>query len=142
MALLARDLMQRDAITIPPDAPFSEIQHLMVVANISGTVVVDDSGVVLGVISASDLLRVADQAFDDEIDSIASSSGAVLPEALGSLTAIDIATPEAIWVSPECSAFEAAQIMRAEGIHRVLVGDDGELAGILTAFDLLRAVRS
>ena len=47
-----------------------------------------------------------------------------------------------IWVSPDCAICEVARLMRAEGIHRVLVGHDRRLAGILTAFDLLQAVSS
>ena len=51
-----------------------------------------------------------------------------------------IATPEIIFVSPDAPAAEVAQLMRTEGIHRVLVGTKQRLEGILTAFDLLRAV--
>jgi CBS domain-containing protein len=141
--------MQTALITVSPEMLFPRIQHLLVEAQISGAPVVDDRGLVLGVISATDLLRVADQAFDDEVDpeptvqhSAERPYTVALPERLGSLTAIDIASPEAIWVPPECSVIEVAQIMRTEGVHRVLVGRDGRLAGMLTAFDLLRAVPS
>ncbi len=37
---------------------------------------------------------------------------------------------------------QVAERMRRERIHRVLVGSDGKLAGILTSFDLLGAVRA
>ncbi|HEX7836323.1 MAG TPA: CBS domain-containing protein [Kofleriaceae bacterium] len=142
MLLRARDLMQVDPLTVAFSTPFLQIQHLFVVAQISGVPVVDDRGRVLGVISSSDLLRVFDQAFDDEIDSPESSNAADLSEQLGSLTAIDIATPGAIWVSPDCSIWEVAQLIRTERIHRVLVGEGGHLVGILTAFDLLQAIPS
>lgn len=145
--MLARDLMQVDPVTVLPGTPFLQVQHLFVVALISGAPVVDDRGTVHGVVSAIDLLRVADQAFDDEVDpepeaqrSFEPSTTVELPERLGSLTAIEIASPEPIWVSPDCDICEVARLMRARGIHRVLVGHDGRLAGILTAFDLLQAV--
>jgi CBS domain-containing protein len=35
-----------------------------------------------------------------------------------------------------------AELMGREGIHRVLVGEDAQLHGILTTFDLLQAVRA
>lgn len=148
MPLLARDLMQVDPVTVLPGTPFWQVQHLFVVALISGAPVVDDRGTVHGVVSAIDLLRVADQAFDDEVDREPEAqrsfepSTVELPEQLGSLTAIEIASPEPIWVSPDCEIREVARLMRARGIHRVLVGHDGRLAGILTAFDLLQAVSS
>lgn len=147
MTLKARELMQTEVITIPADLPFAQIQHLFVVARIGGAPVVDERGTVVGVISTVDLLRALDQAFDDDIDpsprgqpAPESSSAIALPEGLGALTARELATPDAIWVSPEASPAEVARVMRAESVHRVLVGSDGQLAGILTAFDLLRVM--
>jgi CBS domain-containing protein len=143
MPPLARDLMQTEVLTVPPEMPFPQIQHLFVVAQVGGVPVVDDKGVVRGVISATDLLRVDDEVDEPDVgDAGELSDAARLPEGLGSLTAIDIATPEVIWVKPECSIFEVAQIMRTEGVHRVLVGQDNRLAGMLTAFDLLQAIPS
>ncbi|MBZ0238727.1 MAG: CBS domain-containing protein [Deltaproteobacteria bacterium] len=147
MTLLARDLMQPEPITIPAAMPFPQIQHLFVVARIGGAPVVDERGTVVGVVSTADLLGALDQAFDDDIDPAPpgdpapeSPSAIALPEGLGALTARELATPDAIWVSPEASPAEVARVMRAEGVHRVLVGRDGQLAGILTAFDLLRVM--
>lgn len=146
--MLARDLMQSELVSFAPDTPFPQIQHLMVVARIGGAPVIDERGIVRGVISATDLLRVADQAFDDELDPEPMpgprepTTAPKLPERLEALTAIQIATPEPIWVSPDTAVSEIAQLMRREGIHRVLVGSDGRLAGMVTAFDLLQAVPS
>ncbi len=144
MSILARELMQTDAVTISPDTPFLQIQHLFVVAGIGSAPVVDDRGTVLGVISSSDLLRAVDQACDDEIDPGPSDGGAAgcteLPERLGALKALDVATRDPIWVSPDTPASRVADIMRTAGIHHVLVGDGQRLAGVLTTFDLLRAV--
>jgi CBS domain-containing protein len=146
-------LMQTDLITVAPDTPFLQIQRLFVVAQISGAPVVDDRGAVLGVISSVDLLRVVDQACDDDLDMMGplpaeeSNSPRLrgsmeIPEQLESITAIDFATPGAVWVSPEDSISQVAHLMRTEGIHRVLVGHDQRLAGILTTFDLLKAIPS
>lgn len=133
MALRARDLMKTDLLTIPPEMPFLEVQHLFVEAGVGGAPVVDASGHVRGVITSADLLRVTDQACDDEID-------ALEPAALETLTANDVATPEQIWVSPDADVAHVARLMREQGVHRVLVGSDGRLAGVLSAFDLLEAV--
>jgi len=148
MPRLAHDFMHPDPITIRPDMPFLEIQHLFVVGNVGGAPVVDDRGAVVGMISAKDLLRVVDQACDDEVDAEPALENArvprpgaeALPERLESLTALDVATPDVVWVSPSTPIDRVAHLMRREGIHRVLVGDQGRLAGILTTFDLLMAV--
>jgi CBS domain-containing protein len=46
----ARDLMTTPVLTVAPDAPLLEVQHLFVVAHISGAPIVDKTGKVLGVV--------------------------------------------------------------------------------------------
>ncbi len=163
--------MQPDPLTIAPELPLAEVLHLFVVAHIGGAPVVDGAGRVRGMISRADLLRVLDQAGDEDLDpgeaapgdlaapAAAAAAAAAAPAAavdddadadaddatalavrLDTLTAGQIATPGAIWVAPDLPVAEVAQRMRREGIHRVLVGDGARLAGIVTAFDLLRAL--
>lgn len=131
--------MKRDPITVRPDTPLLEAQHLFVEAAIGGAPVVDASGVVRGFLSRSDLLDVIDQMCDEDRDP--GEDGDVV-EHLHKLTVLDVAAPDPIWVAPDTTVAEVAQRMRAAGIQRVLVGTDGRVAGILTAFDLLQAVRA
>ena len=133
MPLRAADLMTANPITIAPETSVLDVQHLFVQANIGGAPVVDSSGVVRGVITSTDLLRVMDQVCDEDLDPGESDD-------VDGLTAIDVATPSPIWVAPDAPLSEVARVMRHEGIHRVLVGSGGQLAGVLTSFDLLAAV--
>lgn len=137
--MLARDLMVAPVLTIPAEMPFLEIQHLFVVARVYGAPVVDPGGRVVGVLSAIDLLGAVDQAFDDDADA---GEPEELASRLEELTAADLASPDAVWVAPETPVDRVAELMRREAIHRVLVGADGRLDGILTTFDLLQAVRA
>jgi len=136
MQLFARDLMERNVLTIPAAMSFHDIQHLFVVAGCHGAPVVDDAGNVLGVVSAMDLLRAADQAYDEDRD-----PGEDQGLDVSTLTATELATPEPVWVELDASALEIAQLMQREGIHRVLVRQDGKLVGIVSVLDLCRAVR-
>jgi len=136
MTLLARELMQPNPVTVSSQTPLLELQHLLVVAHISGIPVVGADGQVTGVVSATDVLSAIEQALDEDHDP--GESDDLLGE-LRAITAGDIATPEVVWVSPDTPIAEVARTMRAEGIRRVLVGN-GRLEGILTAYDLLRAV--
>jgi len=131
MPRVARDLMEPNVLTIPADMRFRELQHLLVETGCHGAPVVDDRGTVLGVVSAMDLLRAADQAYDDDLD-----PGEGEEPDIGAMTALDLATPDPVWVAPDASAEHIAQLMREHGIHRVLVGVDGKLAGIVSALDL------
>jgi len=135
MPLLARDLMEPNVLTIPADLPFRDVQHLLVQAGCYGAPVVDARGTVVGVVSAMDLLRAADQAYDDDLD----PGEQDVPDAQA-ITAFELATPEPVWVAPDTSAEQVAQLMREHGIHRVLVGTDGKLLGVVSTLDLLRVV--
>lgn len=133
----ARDLMRFDTVTVPPDGSLREVLRLLVVAGIGGVPVVGRDGAVIGVLSATDVLHAVEQALDEDRDVGESDD---LRESLQTITAADIATPDVIWVSPDTPVAQVAEIMRIEGIHRVLVGSRGRLDGILTSFDLLRAI--
>ena len=52
----------------------------------------------------------------------------------------DIMTPAAFTVGPRDSVGEVAKFLLQGRIHRALVVEDGQLMGIVTAFDLLRAL--
>lgn len=132
--------MHADLVTVPATMPFLEVQHLFVVANISGAPMVDATGRVLGMVTSSDLLRALDQVCDDDADLGLDEDDAPVREHLGDLVARDVGTPEVVWVPLDTPISRVAQLMHSEGIHRVLVGENGRVAGILTAFDLLRAV--
>jgi CBS domain-containing protein len=136
MTLLARELMQPNPVTVSSQTPLLELQHLLVVAHISGIPVVGADGQVTGVVSATDVLSAIEQALDEDHDPGESDD---LLDELRAITAGDIATPEVVWVSPDTAVADVARMMRAEGIRRVLVGN-GRLEGILTAYDMLRAV--
>jgi len=140
MTKVARDVMQGDALTVPADMEYLRLVHLFVVAEIGGAPVVDAGGRVIGVVTLHDLLRAVDQAFDDEVDADEPRGPRELGRALRSLTAGDLASQEVLWVDEETPLARVAGQMRRSGAHRVLVGKDGRLAGVLTTFDLLAAL--
>jgi CBS domain-containing protein len=137
MTLRARDLMTANPLTVPTDATLLDVQHLLVVAHIGGAPVAEPSGVVVGMVSASDVLCAVEQALDEDSDP---GEPEDVIERLQSITVREIATLEVVWVSPDTAATRVAHMMRTEGIHRVLVGTREQLEGILTSFDLLRAL--
>ena len=113
-------------MTVSPETSLRDIHRMFLEEEIHGAPVVDDDGRVCGVISSLDLLRPG----ADDID-----SGE--PERL---TAMDVMTRELVSVSPNLPIADVAQTMREHHVHRVLVIEDRELLGVLTTFDLLRAL--
>lgn len=137
MSLLARDVMQRQVLTIPCTSSCLDIVHLFARAQISGAPIVDERGVIVGVVSATDLIRAVDQACDEDLDPGEESDAAGVLE---TMTARDVASLEVHWVSAETPVDEIAQKMRDLSVHRVLVGSEAQLLGMITTFDLLPAV--
>ena len=113
--------MQTDVLTVTPETPVLDVHRMFAEEEIHGAPVVDDDGLVRGVVSTLDILRAVNDGTESALD------------------AEDVMTKDLVWVPPDMPIVEVAQIMRDQHIHRVLVIDEGELLGVLTTFDLLRA---
>lgn len=150
--LRARDVMTRDMIVVGPDTSLLDIHRLFLEEEIHGAPVVDEEDQVLGVVSTIDLVRATRDRADDAGTSMYYHDGVASPgldwselaedaeERVKSLTAADVMTRELVRVSPEASLAEVARTMLAQHVHRVLVIAQGNLVGVITAFDLLRVL--
>lgn len=138
-----RDVMQASPIQILPRMPFLELQRIFVTAHIGGAPVVDERGVLLGVVTWMDLLRAVDQVCDEDIDSSGPDepservSAHDFSERLGNLTAADVMSPDVVSVSPEMTARDAAEEMRSHSVDHLFVLEGGTMLGSVTALDLL-----
>ncbi|HXX48207.1 MAG TPA: CBS domain-containing protein [Myxococcota bacterium] len=149
----ARELMEARVLTVDPEASLEEVYHLFSDEEISGAPVVGDDGRLVGVITATDLIRAADQ----ERDTARVESGYfrdLLPYSapdwsfgpedfqsrLAALRASDVMTREVVAVPPDMPANAVARLLRSRRIHRVFVTTDGQLLGVVSAFDLLRVL--
>lgn len=163
-----QDFMREDVITVSPDTSVREIAQTLVREAIGGVPVVDDDGTVLGVVSATDIVRTAardpevEMGFevqrtqplevDDTDDSVQTSSfyspdlmpewirPMLLGDQLAGLDAASIMTPASFFVRPDLSLAEFADFLVRGRIHRALVLERGQLVGIATSFDALRAL--
>jgi CBS domain-containing protein len=134
------DLMTTTVVTVRPGTPLKEVARILVAEQISGLPVVDGNGAVVGVVAESDL--------------IAKETGTPLPVRRGRLpwrrhregvpkfhgkVAGDVMTSPAITMEPYRSVAAAAQMMLDGRIHRLPIVGYGQLVGIVTASDLVRA---
>ena len=149
---LARDLMQRNIISIDGAASLLDAHRLFVEEEISGAPVVDEDGRVIGVLSARDLLRALDEERDTavvdthyfrDLTEFSGPDWGSMPEdfqdRMQELTAGDAMTREIVAVDPDETVYDVARTMLDHHVHRVLVLDAGVLRGVISAFDLLRA---
>src|SRR3954466_947641 len=65
LALTAQDVMSRDVVTIPRQMPLGDAARLLRRASVSGAPVVDERGRCVGVLSAADFLRWAEEGCPD-----------------------------------------------------------------------------
>jgi CBS domain-containing protein len=139
-----QDVMTRSVISVRPDTPLREVARLLDEHRISGVLVVDEQGALLGVVSEADFLVEAQGGAAVHRSPIARLFGRTGdPGAPGerhfASTAGELMTSPVITVGPAELIAEAAAVMTRERINRLPVVEDGRLVGIVTRADLVRS---
>lgn len=170
--LTVGDIMQTHVATVAPEMTVRELARFWGRHGISGAPVCDATGEALGVVSATDLVRLAaeeqpplgglepgeldfpPEEEEEEGDEAswyyflareapslyAGAPAELMAEIVDEVTVRDIMTPVIFHVHPNATVAELARFLLRGKIHRALVMDGGKLVGIVTAFDVLRAV--
>ena len=126
------ELMQANVRTISDDASVAEVVVSLADGHISGLPVVDKSGRIIGVVSASDVLTT-----EAEAESEAEAAGRNL---MLETSVREIMTPRPYTVSPDEDVREAARQMLYGEVHRLFVADGDRLVGVISTTDIVRAV--
>jgi len=126
------ELMQTDVRTIPPDAPISTLVEELADAHVSGLPVVNATGHVIGVVTATDVL----QASAEQGDATARRN------LFEHVTVSDIMTPNAHLIEPDADARDAAKQMLYGEVKRLFVEEKGRLVGVISQTDIAHAVGS
>lgn len=143
-----RDVMTFHAVTVAPDDTVKDALDLLVANNVAALPVVDGANRCVGVISASDILGLAQERGED-FEAIHATEGLTrellvehLERAdLSDLVVKDAMTPTPIVIGPEAPLSEAARIMTEYGIHHLAVTESKHrFLGVLSSLDILRAV--
>ena len=141
---VAHEVMSTPAIAVREDAWFEEIAELLADREISGVPVVDDRGVVTGVISERDLAHALGGPFIRLAIRRPVHSGPFLRLPRGASTAAkrarDIMTQPAISAHAETPLHALAEIMVKDKVNRIPVLRAGRLVGVVTRTDVLGAV--
>jgi CBS domain-containing protein len=126
------DLMQRDVKTVPADATIAQAVSALADAHVSGLPVVDGTGKMVGVISTTDIL---------EAEAETEEPGA--RERLFEATEVsEIMTRQPRVIGPAADLRAAAQQMLRQDVHRLFVEEHGQLVGVISQTDIVRAVAS
>lgn len=115
----ADELIIRDVVTANPDQTVQDVDQMMKSNGVSGAPVVDEDGVVLGIISGTDIRPYLEVGEHDEVR-----------EAM---------TDEVITATDDVTAREALELMYEHKIERVpIVDDSGTLTGLVTMQGILQ----
>ncbi|MFQ5515537.1 MAG: HPP family protein [Myxococcota bacterium] len=126
----AEDVMQKDVISVSPHLPLKNFEEFLTEEEISGAPVVGRDGRILGIASKTDVVRaLSDQGASSALEQMGLD-----------LTVEDIMTRDLVTVGPQEELTSVARRMIDGHLHRVLVVDGDNVLGIVTTFDLLRAV--
>ncbi len=123
--IVVGDIMEPGVLTVPPDTSVSELEDLLSRHRISGLPVVNDTGMVIGMVSKSDVVSTLRE---------------VGGKLYNTLTVKTVMNPEVVSCEVSADVASVARTMQDKRIHRVVVCDAGRVAGIVTTFDMLTAV--
>lgn len=130
MTLQAKDIMEPEVVSVPPEMTLDQFEEFLTIQDIDGAPVKNAAGEIVGIASKTDVIWALRFKERDRIKLTG-----------GNISVGDIMTDEVVFVPPDLSPQEVAELMIEHRIHRVLVGDKHHVRGIITAFDLLRLVR-
>lgn len=129
MAKLAtvREHMDVRPLTLKTHTPILDAVDFLLDNRITGAPVVDEAGTLVGVLSEKDCLRL-----------IARGVDADLPK--GSVG--DFMTTELSTIEPDMNIYFAAGVFLGHTVRRLPVVEKGKLIGVITRFDILRAIQT
>ncbi|MEO0853897.1 MAG: CBS domain-containing protein [Cyanobacteria bacterium J06648_11] len=148
MPATVADVMTRDPIAVKPDTSLQDALQILAEKQIGGLPVLDDTGVVVGLLSEDDLMvresGVTPPPFVKFLDLVVYLQNPMqhereLHKALGQ-TVGEVMSDRPLTVSADLALPEAAQILHDKRLNRLLVTDGDRLAGVITRGDIVRAM--
>jgi CBS domain-containing protein len=139
-----KDVMTRDVHCVAPETLLHEVADVLVEHGISGVPVCDADGAVVGVVSEADILfkeRGPELRRRGFLSALAVGLRSEEDAKVAARTAGEAMTRPALTITPYRPVAAAAQLMLEHRVNRLPVVRRGELVGIVTRADLVRAFR-
>jgi CBS domain-containing protein len=140
MRSLVKDLMTSEVVTVGPATPFKEIVGRLAEHRVSAMPVVDDAGLVLGVVSEADLLLKEEFPDpDQDVPLFWTKRRRLEREKAAGSTARDLMSVHLVSIASDATVAEAARRMHRANVKRLpVLGEGGRLVGIISRSDLLK----
>lgn len=145
----AKDIMNRNVITVHQDMTVDEVVKILLDHRISGVPVLDETGKVIGIVSETDLIYREKNLHIPSFISIL--QGIVFLEStkdleqqvkkMAAYKVKDVMTKNVITVSEKADLNRVVDIIIDQKVNRVPVTDhEGKLLGIITRSDILKHI--
>jgi CBS domain-containing protein len=149
--LTVGDIMDRDPVTVSPRDDVSTLIKLLREHELPGVPVVEEDGLVVGIVTEDDLVLREDDAALHLPHYVEIFGGIVFLEPLKHLedkirkayanSVEEMMTADVDTISPDASVHEAARLISRTGHNRLPVVDEhGKLVGVVTRVDCLEAL--
>jgi CBS domain-containing protein len=142
----AADVMVSKVITVGRDTAVREIANVLFANRISAVPVVDNDGVLVGIVSEGDLIHRVEVGTDREYSwwvKLMSDKSMMARDYLKShaTRAADVMTKQVVSAPPDMPLGDLASLLERHGIKRVpIVDGGGKLVGIVSRADLVHAL--
>jgi CBS domain-containing protein len=141
MTTRVKDVMTRKPYTIDPDAPIETAGAVMRDRGVRHLPVVDDTGRLMGMISDRDVRdAVFAPAFAERLSASARRRLRTVAVTLETLKVKDVMTWDTMTTEPDTLLAQAAAVMFEGRVGSLAVVQKGQLVGIVTERDVLKAL--
>ena len=136
------ELMKTHVVKTTPDAPLGEAVDLMDLYQVGSLPVVDERGVLCGILSESDVMRaLLDSSLPLKTLSEAQAEQVLEGAGVSARRVADYMTQPAVSVSEHADAGKAARMLLTSGLKRLPVTDEQDrVVGTLNRIDVIQAV--
>jgi CBS domain-containing protein len=146
--LTAKDIMTKDVVSVKPDTSIEDLSSLLVENGISGVPVIDDAGMLYGIVTENDLIsrnkRLHIPTVVGFLDSaIYLESSKKFEQEVKRLCATrvgDICNRKVVSITEETSVIDIATIMSEKKAHLLPVVREGRVVGVVGKRDMVKAI--
>jgi len=114
--------MSTEVLTVGPGHSLRQVAQVLAERTIGSAVVHDTDGAVIGIITERDIMRAVAAGKDPDVE-----------------TAADHQTTDVVFATPAWTLIQAAEAMKRGGFRHLVVLDAGEVAGIISVRDIVKA---
>ena len=128
MSIMVKDVMEKDAPFVKPDAKIKEVIKILVKHNVRFVPVVNEAGIVVGGVSEADLMKLIRVQPLPTISAVWTK----IQKNIVDKTVTEIMNPRPITINDRAEIADALNLMNMSNIYAVIVVDmDHKLVGVV-----------